>query len=147
MNRWSWVVRDDPAEQRGLRIIGQAVLRGRIAARLSQRQLGYRVGLNQSTISRLETGCLHAMRMITLARIVGTLNLPSEFARPGEPPAPTRRLPGVRRLEDDRLEAERLAAERREDERLEAERLEAERLKWLEAERFEDDQVKEEQVA
>lgn len=70
------------------------MLRGRIAARLTQRQLGYRVGLGQSTISRLETGKLRAMRMVTLARVVGTLNLPIESIVPGEPPAATRRLPG-----------------------------------------------------
>lgn len=96
MNRWSSVVRDNPAERRGLEIIGRAVLRGRIAARLTQRQLGYRVGLNQSTLSRLETGKLRAMRMITLARVVGTLNLPIDVIVPGEPPAATRRLPGER---------------------------------------------------
>lgn len=96
MNRWEWVGKDNPAERLGLRIIGQAVLRGRIAARLTQRQLGYRVGLNQSTLSRLETGRLRAMRMITLARILGALNLGSDLAFPGEPPGPTRRLPGER---------------------------------------------------
>lgn len=96
MNRWRWVVRDDPAEVRGMKIIGQAVLRGRIAVRLTQRQLAYRVELHQSTVSRLETGRLRAMRMITLAPIAGTLNLGPEFVLPGEPPGPTRRLPGER---------------------------------------------------
>jgi transcriptional regulator with XRE-family HTH domain len=72
------------------------VLRARIAAGLTQRQLGYRVGLNQSTLSRLETGQLRAMRMVTLARIIGTLNRGSGISLPGEPPGPTRRLPGER---------------------------------------------------
>lgn len=96
MSRWPCTFRDDPAERRGLEIIGRAVLRGRIAAGLTQRQLGYRVGLNQSTLSRLETGRLRAMRMVTLARVVGTLNLGSGSPFPGEPPGPTRRLPGER---------------------------------------------------
>lgn len=95
MHRWVENAFQDPAERRGLRIIGEAVLRGRIAASLTQRQLGYRAGVNQSTLSRLERGRLRAMRMVTLARIIGTLNLgPSAFL-PGEPPGPTRRLPGA----------------------------------------------------
>lgn len=112
INRWSWVGRDNPAEQRGLQIIAQAVLRGRIAARLSQRQLAYRVGLSQSTVSRLETGKLRAMRMVTLARILGVLNIASDFALPGEPSPPTRRMPGERRLPNERLRNERLRNER-----------------------------------
>lgn len=91
-----WVTKDNPAERLGRKIIGQAVRRGRVASGISQRQLGFRVGLNQSTISRLETGHLRTMRMVTLARIIGALNLGSDFAFPGEPPGPTRRLPGER---------------------------------------------------
>lgn len=97
MGRWEnnqW--RAGPAEEKGLRIIGQAVLRGRIAASLTQRQLAFRVGLNQSTVSRLENGRLHAMRLVTLARIIGVLNLDPGTTFQGEPPAPTRRLPGER---------------------------------------------------
>jgi transcriptional regulator with XRE-family HTH domain len=96
VHRWTWEQRADPAEVRGIKIIRQAVLRGRLAAKLTQRQLGYRVGLHQSTLSRLETGRLRAMRMVTLARIVGTLNMGPGFALPGEPPGPTRRMPGER---------------------------------------------------
>ena len=96
MQLGDWVGRDNPAERLGLMVIGQAVLRGRIAARITQRQLGYRVGLNQSTLSRLETGRLRTMRMVTLARIIGALNLGPGFAFEGEPPGPSRRLPGER---------------------------------------------------
>ena len=96
MHRFVEDVSRDPAERRGLEIIGQVVLRARIAARLTQRQLGYRVGLNQSTLSRLERGRLRAMRMVTLARVFGTLNLRPDVVLPGEPPSSTRRLPGER---------------------------------------------------
>jgi len=96
MHRFTEVITQEPAERRGLEIIGQVVLRARLGARLTQRQLGYRVGLNQSTLSRLERGRLRAMRMVTLARIFGTLNLSPAAVLPGEPPGPTRRLPGER---------------------------------------------------
>ena len=99
MSRWAaYVARSQPTEVAGLRIIGQAVLRVRLAAGLTQRQLAFRAGLNQSTISRLERGELHAMRLVTLARIVAVLRLGDTFALPGEPPAATRRLPGESRL-------------------------------------------------
>ena len=84
------------SEELGLRIIARAIRSRRVGAGVSQRQLAWRVGLNQSTISRLETGRLRTMRMITLARIIGALNLMPDFAFPGEPPPPTRRLPGQR---------------------------------------------------
>lgn len=61
---------------------------------MTQTRLGYRVGLHQSTISRLETGRLRTMRMVTLARIIGVLRVGPDIAFPGEPPPPTRRLPG-----------------------------------------------------
>jgi len=100
MSRWASYLqrRADPAEMKGLRIIGQTVLRARVASSLTQRQLAYRVGLNQSTLSRLENGRLHAMRLVTLARIIGVLNLAPGVALEGEPPPTTRRLPGERLL-------------------------------------------------
>jgi transcriptional regulator with XRE-family HTH domain len=94
MRRWDWVEDTGDAEAVGLRIIGRAVVAGRLAARMTQTRLGYRVGLHQSTISRLETGRLRTMRMVTLARIIGVLRLGPDFAFVGEPPSPTRRLPG-----------------------------------------------------
>ena len=82
------------SEKLGLDIIAKAIRGRRVASGLTQRQLGWRAGLNQSTISRLETGRLRTMRMVTLARIIGVLRLPADFAFPGEPPPATRRLPG-----------------------------------------------------
>jgi DNA-binding XRE family transcriptional regulator len=96
MRRWEWVEDNRGAEQMGLRTIGQAVLRGRLSSHLTQVQLGYRVGLNQSTISRLETGRLRTMRMVTLARIIGVLKRGPDFAFPGEPDPATRHLPDRR---------------------------------------------------
>jgi transcriptional regulator with XRE-family HTH domain len=96
MRRWDWVEDTGDAERVGLRIIGRAVLAGRIAGRLTQARLGYRVGLHQSTISRLETGRLRTMRMVTLARIIGVLNVRLDIAFPGEPEPQTRHLPGER---------------------------------------------------
>ncbi len=85
---------DELAEAFGLRVIGTGVRQARLAQGLSQRQLGWRVGLNQSTISRLETGRLRTMLMVTLARIKGVLRLGPNQLFQGEPPGPTRRLPG-----------------------------------------------------
>ena len=87
---------DELAEAYGRRVIGDGVRRARLRQRLSQRQLGWRVGLNQSTISRLETGQLRTMRMVTLARVIGVLRLGPDHLFPGEPPGPTRRLPGAK---------------------------------------------------
>ena len=81
------------AEAYGLRAIGTSVRRARLGQGMSQRQLGWRAGLNQSTISRLESGRLRTMRMVTLARIVGILRLGPDRLFPGEPAASTRRLP------------------------------------------------------
>lgn len=80
-------------EEQGLTIIGNAVRRRRVASGASQRQLGFWAGINQSTISRLETGRLRTMRLVTLARVIGALRMPSDYAFQGEPPSPTRRLP------------------------------------------------------
>lgn len=95
MRRWDWVEDTGDAERAGLRIIGRAVADGRLARHMTQTRLGYRVGLHQSTISRLETGRLRTMRMVTLARIIGVLNLRPDFPFPDEAPPPTRRLPGM----------------------------------------------------
>jgi ribosome-binding protein aMBF1 (putative translation factor) len=81
------------AEAYGLRMIGEGVRRARAGQGISQRQLGWRVGLHQSTISRLETGRLRTMRMVTLARVMGVLRLGVHHLFPGEPPQPSRRLP------------------------------------------------------
>ena len=86
----------EASEQLGRRIIANAVRARRVASGATQRQLGWRAGVNQSTISRLETGRLRTMRMVTLARIIGVLRLPAEWAFPDEPPPATRRLPGQR---------------------------------------------------
>jgi len=94
MNRWAWVGEDNPAQDLGLRILAHAIRRRRVTSGISQMQLAYRVGLNQSTISRLETGRLRAMRMVTLARVIGALNLPPGDLSPDEPPPPRRRMPG-----------------------------------------------------
>ena len=83
------------AEALGLRRIASAVRRRRLAERLSQQQLAWRTGVAQSTISRLETCRLRSMKIGTLARIVGVLDLGPGFLFPDEPRPPTRRLPGM----------------------------------------------------
>jgi transcriptional regulator with XRE-family HTH domain len=60
---------------------------------MSQHGLAWRVGLNQSTISRLENGKLQSLRFKNLALIAGVLSLPPDFFLVGGPPAPTRRMP------------------------------------------------------
>lgn len=95
MRRWG-TEDNELAEEYGLQVIGQGVRIARLRQGLSQRQLGWRVGLNQSTISRLETGRLRTMRMVTLARVIGVVRMGSDHLFPGEPSAPSRRLPGER---------------------------------------------------
>jgi transcriptional regulator with XRE-family HTH domain len=80
----------------GRRLIGQAIRRGRLTFGLSQRQLAWRVGVNQSTVSRIETGKLAGVRWPTFARMIGMLYSAHPLTFSGEPPAPTRRLPGQR---------------------------------------------------
>jgi transcriptional regulator with XRE-family HTH domain len=94
MHRWVTIREPDPDVQRGLLIIGQAVLRSRLGSSMTQRQLAFHVGLNQSTISRLERGQLRAMRFTSLARLINGVNLRPEDLLPGGPPGPSRRLPG-----------------------------------------------------
>jgi transcriptional regulator with XRE-family HTH domain len=64
----------DPRVRRGLEIIGRAAWEARRRAGLTQRELGYRVGVHQSTISRLERGRLNGMRLKRLAAIVAALD-------------------------------------------------------------------------
>ena len=94
MHEWSWENASE-AEMLGLRVIAQAIRRRRLALRVSQQQLAWRTGVAQSTISRLETCRLGSMKIRTLARIVAVLELGPAFLFPGEPRAPTRRLPGT----------------------------------------------------
>lgn len=94
MHRWVTIREPDPYVQRGLLIIGQAIFRRRVGSGMTQRQLAFYVGLNQSTISRLERGELRAMRLTTIARVIHGVNLRPEDLRPGGPPGPTRRIPG-----------------------------------------------------
>jgi transcriptional regulator with XRE-family HTH domain len=94
MHRWRWDGDQGPAEKLGLKIIAAAARRRRVATGVSQRQVATFSALNQSTISRLESGRLRSMRMVTLARVLGVLNMPPDYLQPGAPPAPTRRLPG-----------------------------------------------------
>jgi transcriptional regulator with XRE-family HTH domain len=96
MRNWDSLDDEDASERLGRAVIGQGIKRGRLDQGLSQRQLAFRVGLNQSTISRLETGHLRTMGMVTLARIIGVLRIGPGFVFGGEPLAPTRRMPGAR---------------------------------------------------
>jgi transcriptional regulator with XRE-family HTH domain len=91
---WSSRNDDDPAIVLGRATLGGAVRRARLRRGLSQRQLGWMVGFDQTTISRLETAKLSGMRFKMLVRLIGVLDGGEEFAIPGGPPGPTRRLPG-----------------------------------------------------
>ena len=93
MREWSWENARD-AQQLGLSVIGRGIRGGRLAHGLSQQQLAWRTGVNQSTISRLENAGLRSMRIGTLARIIGVLDMGPEFLFRGEPPSSHRRLPG-----------------------------------------------------
>jgi transcriptional regulator with XRE-family HTH domain len=94
VRNWTW---DDnlDAEELGLRLLGLAVRERRLQYRLSQQQLAFRTGVNQSTISRLENARLRTMKICTLARIMVVLELGAGYLFPGEPTGPSRRLPGA----------------------------------------------------
>ena len=94
MREWSWENAGE-AELLGLRVIADAVRRRRLGDHLSQQQLAWRTGVAQSTISRLETCRLRSMKIGTLARIVGVLDMGPSFLFANEPDAPRRRLPGM----------------------------------------------------
>ena len=74
-------------------LIGSGIQRARLNLGMSQHGLAWRVGLHQSTISRLENGKLQSLRFRNLALVVGVLNMPPEFFLSGGPPAPKRRMP------------------------------------------------------
>jgi transcriptional regulator with XRE-family HTH domain len=95
----AWTSRDHDvaAIVLGRKTMGAAVRRARLRHGWSQRQLGWIVGYDQTTISRLETAKLKGMRFRMLMRLIGMLSCPEEFEiRDGGPAAPTRRLPGER---------------------------------------------------
>ena len=72
----------------GLEIIGTAVYEARRRAGVSQRALGGRCGMDQSTISRLERGKLNGMRLKRLAELVAALqSLTLDGASSVRPPA------------------------------------------------------------
>ena len=96
---WSWE-NYETAERFGLMVIAYAVRGRRLMYGLSQRQLGFRIGVGQSTISRIENGRLPTLKVSTLARIVGVLELGPRFLFPGEPPISSRRLQDPTRSQD-----------------------------------------------
>jgi len=93
MPRLDWWGDSRELEAHGLRILAAIVRTRRIGSGLSQRQLAWRASVNQSTISRVERG-LRTVKMSTYARIVAILQVPPDIAFEGDPPPPTRRLPG-----------------------------------------------------
>jgi transcriptional regulator with XRE-family HTH domain len=95
MRASQWRQPSDP-EVIGRGIIGRAVRKYRHAQGWSQQQLGWAVGVHQSTIARLEAGTLSGMRLSNLARILGQIALPPDALLMEQgPPRPTRRLPGT----------------------------------------------------
>jgi DNA-binding Xre family transcriptional regulator len=93
MPAWSWSDTEN-AERLGLYTIAEGIRTRRLLYRLTQRQLAWRTGVDQSTISRLENARISTMKLSTLARIIGTLELGPRFLFPRDPLPPTRRLPG-----------------------------------------------------
>jgi len=88
---------DDDATALGMVVIGAGVRAGRLELGLTQQQLGWRAGLSQSAISRLETGTTAGVRFRLLARIAGVLReAPAGYEFPSGPPPPRRRPPRQR---------------------------------------------------
>ncbi len=94
MHGWAWIDDSDEDALLGIKVIGAGVRSARLALGMSQRQLSWRVRVSQSTISRLETGTLHGMRLRTLARIVGVITRRPGYRFPEGPAPPSRRMPG-----------------------------------------------------
>ena len=97
MTSWAVIDVEDKVARDGLRVIGAGIRLGRLEAGMTQRQIAWRVGVSQSTISRLETGTIQGMRLATLSRIVGLIRIGSAYDFPDGPPPSMRRLPGERR--------------------------------------------------
>ncbi len=92
---WDWDDDVGAAVLAGAAILGAWIRGARLRSGLTQRQLAWRSGLAQSTVSRLETGKLPGMRLRTLAGIIGVLNGRIRYPHAFDgPPAATRRLPG-----------------------------------------------------
>ena len=90
MTRWIDAELENPTVRRGLAVLAEVVRRGRQASGITQQRLADATGLHQSTISRLERGQLRSMRLVRLARLIGTI----VEMRGLPPPA---RLPGRKR--------------------------------------------------
>ena len=75
--RMSWDPQPWPTDRRvirGLELIGATIRRRRLRLALSQRQLQYLSGVQQSSISRLENGILTGLRWQKFARLVDALD-------------------------------------------------------------------------
>ena len=72
MGRWIDDELDDITVRRGMAVIAELVRRGRRGAGITQTRLGDAAGLHQATISRLERTELRSMRLVRLARLIGT---------------------------------------------------------------------------
>ena len=90
----------DEMALKGMASLGTSVRAARVALGISQHELGWRVGLSQATISRLESGRLRGLRLRKLAAIAGVVRFAPRLFVPGAPPPPTRRLPGAARPRD-----------------------------------------------
>ena len=94
----SWQSEDfDEMALKGMAELGKSVRAARLTRGISQAELGWRVGLSQATISRLETGRLRGLKLRKLAAIAGVIRFAPRLFPAGGPPPPTRNLPGQRR--------------------------------------------------
>jgi transcriptional regulator with XRE-family HTH domain len=93
MNRWIDQELGDATVQRGMAVIAELIRRGRQGAGITQARLADAVGMHQSTISRLERAELRAMRLVRLARVIGTI---VEYRGLAAPERPRRRRPRSR---------------------------------------------------
>ena len=90
-----WVSEDfDEMALKGMAELGASVRTARVAHGISQAELGWRVGLSQATISRLETGRLRGLRLRKLAAIAGVIRFAPRLFVAEAPRAPRRFLPG-----------------------------------------------------
>jgi predicted XRE-type DNA-binding protein len=85
------------SEAEAVRFLGRWIRQARYQSGMSQRQLEWVCGVDQTVISRLENGRLRHMRLQRVARVLAGLAGYMQFPR-GDEPMPARaprRLPGA----------------------------------------------------
>ncbi len=71
----------DPVVDLGMQQLGSWLRTSRRVAGMTQQHLENLTGIDQTTLSRLDNGHLRSLRLMRLARLIGTLNDPALAGR------------------------------------------------------------------